>query len=318
MCAAQLPLESFCPHFSTNMPIIWNAPMTNLPNSFWLYRRLPPRPFSASVISNAIILASLQSKGFPKSSTNDFFIPEDRPSNYPGMVPIIFEIRPNTRRIFFGLARPDTNTQKFPADKILMARAWDYAIKLGVDPTQVAFENMTSRFNQDENYNDLTNELCGRGVYLSRLLDRIFFTNSGDNGFNGGFWIEFGHNEKINAFSLVWPDLRRDSLQTSANSQQIIECIRHWKTMSLPIGQETNYFERIKSFAATKKLIVTKITPYYWENIYGNTNNEELSKNIAPFAELEAVADFGNHRESIKLFSPIISSDVKRLLGTQK
>jgi hypothetical protein len=75
--------ENFSPHFSTNTGIIWQAATNDLPKSFWIYKRLPPHPFSATVISNAIVLASLQTKGFPKPSTNDFYIPEENPPIIP-------------------------------------------------------------------------------------------------------------------------------------------------------------------------------------------------------------------------------------------
>ena len=44
------------------------------------------------------------------------------------------------------------------------------------------------------------------------------------------------------------------------------------------------------------------------------TNNEP-AKIVAPVAELEAVADFGNGNAAVRLLSPIISSEVNRLLG---
>ena len=47
--------------------------------------------------------------------------------------------------------------------------------------------------------------------------------------------------------------------------QQIAACIRAYKTMLLPSREETNYFERLRSFAKVKKLTVTKITPYYYD-----------------------------------------------------
>lgn len=313
--SAATPLENFCPHFSTNTPIIWQAPTNQLPNFFWIYKRLPPHPFSATVISNAIVLASLQSKGFPKPSANDFYMWENKGPNYPGPIPNYFSIIPKSATISYGLPHPGTNTSDIPADKILMQRAWACAAQFGVDPAQIAFKEMTSRFNQDENGNDLTNQLIGRGVFLSRKLDGILFTDIGDQGANGGFWIEFGSHGQVHAFSLVWPELQHDKFQPTASAQQIIACIRAFKTMSLPVHEETDYFARLKNFSKAKKLTITKITPYYMEGIYGGMpTNDELSKFIAPFAELEAVADFGNSNATVRLLSPILSSEVSRLL----
>jgi hypothetical protein len=313
--AATTSLETFSPHFSTNTEIIWQASTNNLPVNFWIYKRLPPHPFSAAVISNAVILASLERKIAPEPSTNDFFLPEDHPSNYPGMIPVIFSITPKSATISYGLPHPDTNTIGIPADKALVQRAWACAVQFGVNPAQIAFKEMTSRYNQDENYNDLTNQLIGRGVFLSRKLDGVLFTDIGDQGANGGFWIEFGSHGQVHAFSLVWPELQRDKLQPTANAQQIITCIRAFKTMSLPIHEEADYFARLKNFAKAKKLTITKIKPYYMEGIYGGMpTNDEPSEFIATFAELEAVADFGNSNATVRLLSPILSSEVSRLL----
>ncbi len=313
---AESALERFSPHFSTNMPIVWQARTNQLPKSFWIYKRLPPRPFPATVISNAIVLASLQSKEFPKPSTRDVFIPEDHPPNYPGMIPVIFSISPKSATITYGLPHPGTNTANIPADKILVQRAWACAKQLGVDPAQVTLKEMTSRFNQDDNYNDLTNQLCGRGVFLSRKLDGMMFWSSGtEDNHVDGFWIEFGSHGQIRAFSLVWPDLKRDELQPAARPQQIIACIQAQKIIVLPNANEKTYFRRIKALANAKTFTITKITPYYSGGIFGEVpTNDVPPKFVTPLAELEAVADFGNSNAAVKLLAPILSSETNKLL----
>lgn len=299
------------------MPIVWQVETNRLPNSFWIYKRLPPHPFSKTVISNAVVLASLQSKGFPNPSTNDFFLWEDKGPNYPGPIPDIFCITPKSATISYSQPHPSTNTADIPADKILVRRAWADAAKLGVYPAQIMFKEMTSRFNQDENNNDLTNQLCGRGVYLSRQLDGISFWGNGENGDDEGFWIEFGSHGQVRVFSLVWPDLKRSELQQTASPQQIIACIRAFKTMSPPNGNEANYFGRIKNLAKAKKLTITKITPYYIEGTYGEApTNDDSPKIVMPIAQLEAVADFGNSNAAVKLLAPILSSEANKLLNT--
>lgn len=309
-------LERFSPHFSTNMPIVWQVETNRLPNSFWIYKRLLPHPFSKTVISNAVVLASLQNKGFPKPSTNDFYISEEHPPNYPAPIPVIFSITPKSATISYGQPHPSTNTADIPADKILVRRAWTCATQLGVDPTQIMFKEMTSRFNRDGNGDDMTNQLCGRGVYLSRQLDGTPFFGNGENGDGEGFWIEFGSHGKVRAFSLVWPDLKQSELQQTASPQQIIACIRAFKTMSPPNGNEANYFGRIKNLSKAKKLTITKITPYYIEGIYGKApKNAEPPDVVTPIAQLDAVADFGNSNATVRLLAPIISSEAKKLLN---
>ena len=67
--------------------------------------------------------------------------------------------------------------------------------------------------------------------------------------------------------------------------------------------------EGAKSFA------ITKITPYYGEGILGEvTTNDTPSVFISPVAELEAVADWGTSHTKCRLYAPILSADVRRLL----
>lgn len=314
---ADYPLENFSPHFSTEMPIVWQAETNHFPTSFWIYRRCPAHPFSEAVISNAVALASLQSKGFPNASTNNFYILEEHPPNYPVAIPAIFSITPKSATISYAQPHPNTNAADIPSDKILIQRVWAYAAKLGIDPAQIEFKEMTSRFAQDENGNDITNQLCGRGFYLSRRLDGVSFWGNGENGDNEGFWIEFGCHGQVRAFSLVWPDLKRSEPQQTASPQQIIACIRAFKTMSLPNRNEPDYFMRLKNLAKTKKLTITRIMPFYGEGVYGEMPlNDELSPIIAPFAELDAIADFGNSNAAVKLLAPILSSEANKLLNT--
>jgi len=62
--AAGVPtLEELSSKLFTNAPIVWQAPTNHLPKQFWIYQRHLPCVFSATVISNAIVMASLQSKG---------------------------------------------------------------------------------------------------------------------------------------------------------------------------------------------------------------------------------------------------------------
>jgi hypothetical protein len=78
---------------------------------------------------------------------------------------------------------------------------------------------------------------------------------------------------------------------------------------------EPNYFGRIKMLAKAKAFTITKITPYYGEGVLGEVPTNDVSPEIVtPFAELEAVADFGNSKTTVRLLSPIITSEGDRLL----
>jgi hypothetical protein len=306
--------DKFTPQFSTNTAIIWQAPTNNLPQSFWIYKRLPPRPFLASVISNAVVLASLQDRGFPKASTNAFYIlsvPDPC-----GVMSSIFSIQPASTTISFSSTNRNNSTEGIPSDAAIVMRAWNCAFQFALDSKHLMLKGLTSHFNLDTNGDKLPNQICGRGVYLSRQLDGICFWGNGDDSPNEGFWIEFGSYGQIRSFSLNWPNLERDKNQQTASPQQIVNCIKAYKTIVLPNADEEAYFKRVKTLANAKTFTITKITPYYCEGIIGEApTNDVPPEFVTPFAELEAVADFGNSNATVKLLSPIISSEVSRLLA---
>jgi hypothetical protein len=82
----------------------------------------------------------------------------------------------------------------------------------------------------------------------------------------------------------------------------------------VPHEDEPDFFGRIKTLAGAKTFTVMKITPIYGEGVFGDAPaNEEPPKVIAPFAELEAVADFGSSNMPVRLLSPILASEIVRL-----
>jgi hypothetical protein len=293
--AAALTLEDISPHLSTNAQIIWQAPTNHLPKSFWIYKKLP-RIFSATTISNAIVLASFQDKGFPKPSANRIFIWADSTEGEPR--PPYFRITPENGEMSYSLGdRAPDSPQEIFKDEAAVERAWDRLAQLGIDRSQLVKTNVAS--------------YGVYGVFLPRQIDGIQVYDESE-GFS---FQQFGSHGKIRCFSLVVPNLEREQKSPTASAQQIIACIRAFKTPSLPNGEEFDYFERIKNLAKATKLTITKITPYYGEGVYGETpTNNEPSRFVTPIAELEAVADFGNSNTTVRLLSPIISSEVNRLL----
>jgi len=152
---------------------------------------------------------------------------------------------------------------------------------------------------------------------LRRLLDGIGFFSADDNGDGGeGFTIEFGSYEKIRSFSLTWPDLKRDMESKTASLQQIITCLREHKTIVIPTPDDEAYFQEVKALADAKKITITKITPCYGEGRFGeDPPDREMPNIVAPFAELDAVADFGGSNVTVRIVSPILASEVARLLA---
>ena len=310
--------ENFSPHFSTNTQIIWQAPTNRLQERFWIYKRLPPRPFLASVISNAVILASLQDKGFPKPSTNAFFI-----NSFPnpcGMGFSIFSIQPASTTISFSSTNQNLSTNNVPDVETVTKRAFEYAAQFSLDQAHLIPKNVYTASNASGREEILTNGICARGIFLARQLDGVAFFSADNEGDGAeGFSVEFGCRGQIRSFSLVWPNLEHYQSRSTASPQLIINCIRAQKTIVLPNAGEETYFQRIKALANAKTFTITKFTPYYSEGIFGEVpTNDAPSELVTPIAELEAVADFGNSNATVRLVSPILASEVNRLLKTNK
>ena len=293
---ADYTLEDISPHFSTNAEIIWQAPMSRLPKSFWIYKKLP-QVFSEATISNAIVLASFQGKGFPKPSKYRIVLWADRGDGEP--MPPDFEIEPNEGRISFSLGdRAPDSPEAIWTNQATIERAWNCLALLGVDRTQFVKTNTAGS--------------GAWGVFLPRQIDGIQVYDQSE-GFS---FQQFGKEGKIRDFGLTLPNLQRQEESPTATPQQIIACIRAFKTPSPPNGDEPNYFGRIKNLAKARKLTITKITPYYGEGIYGELpTNGEPSKVVTLIAQLEAIADLGNSNADVKLLAPILSSQAKKLLN---
>jgi hypothetical protein len=314
-------LENFSPHLSTNAQIAWQAPTNNLPKNFQVYRRVLPRIFSATIISNAIILGSLQSKGFPRPPTNNFYIWEDKGANYPGLIPSFFSILPNDASISYAIPNFSSGSEKdIPNDEVIVQHAKKYAFQLGLDPAKLIQNSIyTCSYDDDDGAGKATHHICGRGIFLSRKIDGFgFFSANNDGEGAEGFSIEFGSHGQIRDFSLRWPNLEPDAIQRTASPEQIIDCIKAHKTIVLPEKNDPNYFARVKNLAKATKFTITKITPYYYDyqGVFGNLPaNEEPAKFIFPMAELEAVADFGTNKVTARLITPILSSEIIKLLA---
>ncbi len=314
--AEVVSVEELWSHLFTNGPIVWQAPTDHLPKSFWVYKRDLPRIFPAWVITNAIVLGSFQQKGFPQPSTNTTCILAEPPCEC--MNVCNFFINPNEASM--GFVSPnykDGSPNGLPGDNDIAKRAWGYAPQLGLDPKQMVQESFfTHSFNTDKAGNETTNFVCGRGVFLSRQLDGVAFFSAENTGDEAeGFSMEFGGYGQIRALNFRWSNLGRYESQPTASHEQIIQCLKSHKAIVQPNPGEQDYFTRLKTLAKANKLTITKITPYYGGGVFGEvpTNNAPC-KFVTPLAELEAVADYGTSNATLRLLSPLLSSEVKRLL----
>jgi hypothetical protein len=298
----------------TNTAIIWQVPANQLPKNFWIYRRVLPHIFPATVTSNAVVLASLQKRGFPRPSTNDFFISEDKGPDYPGTIPIIFEVKPGDANLHFSIPNYSPVSEKeIPDDETIIKLARKYAPRLGLDPAKLTQGKI---YTHSCDTDQAVNNVCGHGVFFCRQLDGIDFFSGADDGTSAeGYSMEFGEHGKILAFSVRWSEVEHYKNENTASQDEIIRCLRGHKVIVMPNFQPDDFI-RLRNLATAKKFTITRITPYYGEGMFGEVPTNDVPSQFAtPFVELEAVADFGSSNAPVKLLSPILSSEVQKLLG---
>jgi hypothetical protein len=303
-------LENFSPQFSTNTKILWQAPANQLPENVWIYKRLPAQPFLSVVISNAVVLASLQDKEFPKPSTNTFYISST--PNPCGIGFVIFLIEPATTTISFTSTNQSLATNNVPDTFTVTKRAFDCAARFGLDREHLIAKPVYTSSTAPGCDQPLTNGICGRGIFLSRKLAGLGFFGDADNA-SEGFAIEYGSRGQIRSFSLIWPNLKTNRLEKTASPSQIIAGIRTHKIIVLPNPGEDTYFQRLKTLSNARRFTITKIIPCYGEGQFGETPTNDVPPPwIAPFAEVEARADFGNSNTFVRFVTPIIASDFNK------
>ena len=301
--AGPIAIEDISPHLSTNCQIIWKAPVNSVPKSLWVYKILPST-FTASMISNAVVLASFQSKGFPQPSTNQIILWDHMRE---GDDPLAgsFCILPDVGTIQFEMRNHASgSSEAIPNDDTIMKRAWICVIQLGIDHAQLSQGRIqNSECEYDGKGRIATNGyVCGRAITLVRKIDGVDFQADSE-----GFSIEFGSHGVIRSFGLVWPNLERSESRQTFSPEQIINSIRANKSPVFPNENEETFFQRVKSLSQAKTFTITKITPIYGDWTFGEAPKEnETPKFATPYAELQAVADFGNSNMVVRLAAPII------------
>jgi hypothetical protein len=309
--ANALTIEDIAPHIPTSAPIVWQAPTNHLPSSFRFYKKVLPRVFPDTTISNAIAIAPLPDKHFRWSAKKELCIDLD---TCPCGHSCTFGISPQFATLSYSSpGYRNGSSNNIPDDDTLFATAHAFALQLGLDSNQLARKQVTTNICQYDLEGHLADEPCGHGITLSRRIDGIpFFGKDLVEGFN----LELGSHSQIRFLTLIWPDLEPLQSAPLANKDQIISCIRKFKTGLLPRENEGHFFDRLKMLSKTNRLRITKITPYYMEGTYGEEPKQGRApaNTLTPIAELEATAEFENGTLQIQLVSPIVSTEIKRLL----
>lgn len=295
----------------TNAQIVWQVPSNALPKTLWVYRRLLPHVFPASVISNAIVLGSLEKHGIPRPSTNDFYILQEVPPNWPGPIGTLFGILPKDAYMYYsGAGFAPVSRKELPGDETIRTLARGYASRLGVASAELIHGTFHNHMGDDET----ATKLFGRGVFFPRHLDGIdFFSADGSGDSAEGFSMEFGSHSKVLAFSVRWSDMQRYRNERIASAGDIARCILSHRAIVMP-NFKPDDFAMLKGLATASKLTILKITLYYGEGAFGEVPTNDVPCEYAtPFAKLEAVADMGSHHVPVELLSPILSAEVNRL-----
>lgn len=297
----------------THSAIVWKIPSNSVPKELWVYRRTLPHIFPRGVISNAIVLGSLQGREFPTVTTNESYIWEEVPPNWPGAISPLFCVKAGDASFYFGQAHVKPVSEKaIPDDATIVNRARSYSVQLGLDPAQLTKNRF---FSHRCDTSEATNVLCGRGVFFPRYLDGIAFFSIEENGENAeGFSMEFGEQGKIQSFSVHWSEMKRYRHEQTASPSEILNCIRRHQAIILPEFNEGD-FDRLGRLSTAKQLTIIRITLYYLEGTFGEMPVSDVPcKYATPFAELDAIANFGNSDTPVHLLAPILSSEIKRLL----
>ncbi len=223
-------------------------------------------------------------------------------------------ILPSDATLFFSVEHfSPISAGEIPDDAAIVKRALEYAPMLGLAPASLTTRRFYTHLCDTDNS---ANNFCGRGVFFPRCLDGIAFFSAADDGESAeGFSMELGGHGKIQAFSVRWSKIERLKNERTASPDEMTHCIRAHKAIVLPNFQEGD-FARLRELATAKKFTITKIMPFYGEGMFGDMPTNGVPCEFAtPFAELEAVADFGNSNAPVKLLCPILSSEVRRLLA---
>ncbi len=127
----------------TNAAIVWQVPPDQVPKNLWIYRRILPEIFPAEVISNAVVLGSLQSRGFPASTTNEVRILQQVPKTGPAQSLRYWGSFPATLICIFSMPPYGPVSQKgFPNDETIVSLALKYAPQLGLDPVTLTHQRI--------------------------------------------------------------------------------------------------------------------------------------------------------------------------------
>jgi hypothetical protein len=300
--------ESSFPKFQVNHPeIVWAAPTNQSRAALWVYKVMPQN-FPVAAISKLMALGSFTNEIV---TTKDplYFANESNTCNLV-VQPLQGWIRysdyyapPNhwdrTNHLWEQVAGVPDNAKveklglKFlkqfgigPAD--LAQKANGYLLTFGEKQTRGYFDRRRGKYIDDE--------VIARGVFFNRRIDGVNFAGI---GIGGGCEIMYGNHAKIADFKLVWRNLQPYEHRQVASPDEIMQQIRE--------GKAVMTHKNLVKPAEIKRMTITDCAP-----LYMSADGEETQDFVYPFAQVEAVADFGYTNAEIQLYCPILSTNTFR------
>lgn len=287
--------------FHPSAPVTWKAAVKGLPDNFAVYK-VVPKQFSKETIARILEIADFKTTSM--KLTPDQKTMQWRARDKNGTLIRSLDISPTTGWItyFNGSteAPSSQDAEGVPSYDQVDSLALDYLRQLGGDTNQLSLRPC-SRTNRGRSLykkrgGDLIREdKTMRGAMYSRQLEGIRINGSGGRG---GLWIEFGNHAKLARLDLNWRSLESDMRYRTATAKEMVSRIKNGEAI-VPEEDLIN----LNAVTKTKKLTVTKVTPYYWGGVGGADQ-----KWVYPFAELEVNADSpeGGY-VTFTLFCPILS-----------
>jgi hypothetical protein len=271
--------------------IVWQASTTNLPEGLWIYKVIP-RDFSMAVISNALAMSSLQMRNIVNPRDTNIIRFQDKANVWEANR--ILTITPASGHIEFNDKRSSMKIpEDVPNEKEAVKLAWHYLFLLGVDRSEV-ITPLRGHSDSEMRFNYKTGRLLWKGIFQRTVgCDRRI---DGLKAIGGNFNIVFGSHATIKSFDLSWPALLPYECHPVAGQNEIINYIRRGQAV-LPVVQFN-----FKKLSKTKRLTVTKITPYY----FYEPSEDGL---FHPFAQLEVSANLGKTNFNFQLRCPILSTN---------
>ena len=293
------------PTFSvTGINVVWNATTNGFPTNLWVYKVIP-QDFSPAVISNLMAMGEFSSKdrthieGQPpfKDKRLMYFANEEK-TRHLGIFPPMGWVYYRDERAVGGKA----NARDVPSEDAAVDLALRYLLKLNIKQSEFVTKDTGSdlqiyrvvqdrrRFDKDKQ--EQVNEIILRGVSFVRCVGGVSLTGRGSDG---GFSISFGNEGKIASLELVWRNLQQHKLHNVCSPSEIIELIKQGQAKVHPLNTV--------DWRSAKKLIVSKVTPFYL-----GADGETQQDFMYPFASIEGTIEFADGKDvGIALKCPVLA-----------